>query len=139
MFRKQVNYLRRFLFLDWLRILATLAVVTLHSSTGLVLNNFYEDPSSWWVGNFYESITRWCVPIFVMISGALLLNDSKTYTYKSFLLKRINKILLPLLGWSIIYYCYFVFQGRYSFSILDFFQKLSTNKISNHFWFLYMC
>ncbi|PSL40663.1 surface polysaccharide O-acyltransferase-like enzyme [Planomicrobium soli] len=130
--------MNRFLFLDWLRILATLAVVTLHSSTSFVLTNFHEDSFSWLVGNFYESITRWCVPVFVMISGALLLNDVKTNTYKSFLSKRLSKVLVPLLGWSIIYYGYFVFQGRYSFSLLEFAQNFSTNKISNHFWFIYM-
>lgn len=73
-----------------------------------------------------------------MISGALLLSDSREYTYKSFLTKRISKVFLPLLGWSIIYYFYFVGQERFVFSIPDFIEKFSSNEISNHFWFIYM-
>ena len=130
--------MRRLVFLDWLRILAIVAVLTIHISSGYVLTNFYSSPSSWLAGNFYESLVRWCVPIFVMITGALLLNDPKEYSYKFFLIKRVGKVFTPLLGWSIIYYLYFVFKGEMDFSITEFIRKFSTNGISIHFWYIYM-
>lgn len=130
--------MKRLLFLDWLRILATIAVVTIHISAGVVTANLFNHQTSWLAGNLFESISRWAVPMFVMVSGALLLNDQRVYTYREFLTKRVSKVLIPLIGWSIIYYSYFVYQGYYGFSIIDFTKLFSTNGISIHFWFIYM-
>lgn len=130
--------MKRLVFLDWLRILATIAVVTIHLSAGVVTVNLYNGQTYWLSGNLYESISRWCVPMFVMVSGALLLNDTREYTYKSFLVKRVSKVFIPLLVWSFIYYSYFVYQGYYGFSTTDFLKRFSTNGISIHFWFVYM-
>lgn len=130
--------LKHFLFLDWLRILATIAVITVHISTGFVLANYNDSPATWLAGNFYESVARWCVPIFIMISGALLLSDSRESTYRTFFAKRASKVFVPLLGWSAIYYLYFVSRDRYPAGLLDFITRFSTNDISNHLWFIYM-
>jgi len=73
-----------------------------------------------------------------MISGALLLNDHREVTYKEFLTKRINKIFIPLFGWSAIYYFYNVYIGNYVFSPTSYIEMFSTNGISYHLWFIYM-
>ncbi len=130
--------LKHFLFLDWLRILATIAVVTVHICAGFVLTNYNDSPARWLAGNFYESISRWCVPIFIMISGALMLSDSRESTYRTFFAKRASKVFVPLLGWSAIYYLYYVFQDRYPADMLDFITRFSANDISIHLWFIYM-
>lgn len=130
--------MKRFVFFDWLRILATIGVVVIHIASGTVATNMHDDQLSWLSGNLFESLTRWAVPMFVMISGALLLSDQREYTYKEFLTKRISKVFIPLLGWSIIYYSYFVYVGEYSFSIADFISLFSSNSLSYHFWFVYM-
>lgn len=55
-----------------LRTLATIAVITIHASSTL----FYHRPigsESWWIATFFDTIARFGVPIFLMISGALLL------------------------------------------------------------------
>ena len=62
--------------LDNSRIIAILAVVFLHVSAGVVTESVI-GTESWWVGNLYDSLVRWCVPVFVMISGAVLLDHSK--------------------------------------------------------------
>lgn len=126
------------MFFDWLRILATIAVVTIHISAIFITTNYYEGPSSWLTANFYESFTRWCVPIFVMISGALILSDQREYTYKSFLVKRISKIFIPLLGWSILYFLFYFIQGRVELNPIIFVSRFLNNGISVHFWFIYM-
>lgn len=58
--------------LDVLRIVATLMVILIHTSgkgfAGLIPH--------WWAVNTYESVSRVCVPIFFMITGALLLPRS---------------------------------------------------------------
>lgn len=130
--------MKRLLYLDWLRIFATVAVVTIHVTAGVVTINLFSGQTQWLSGNLFETISRWCVPMFVMVSGALLLNDEREYTYKNFLVKRVSKVFIPLLGWSIIYYSYFVYQGHYAFSVKNFIKRFSTGDIYVHFWFIYM-
>jgi len=60
---------------DVLRIVAAFAVVFLHCSSQRFYDTF---PSTEWeVRNIYDSFVRWCVPIFVMVSGALFLDAKK--------------------------------------------------------------
>ena len=69
----------RILYFDFLRIFATLAVMVLH----VAAQNWYSTSVSsfeWQTFNFFNSIVRWGVPIFVMISGALFLNERETHT-----------------------------------------------------------
>ena len=71
-----VNDKQRVIYLDYLRIAATFCVVVLHISG----QNWYTtsvNSFEWNVLNFYDSIVRWVVPIFVMISGALFLDNEK--------------------------------------------------------------
>lgn len=93
----------RTLYYDYLRLLATFAVILAHVSAQKLQSidvNSYE----WMVINFYDSICRWSVPAFVMISGALLLGRdielSKIYK------KYIPRMICAFFAWSIIYYIF---------------------------------
>jgi surface polysaccharide O-acyltransferase-like enzyme len=131
--------LKRYYFLDWLRILATIFVITIHISVWTVSENLNDHPHSFWLtGNLFETIARCAVPLFVMISGALLLGNEKPLTYKKFMSKRIGKIFFPLLAWSLIYYLYKVYRGDFALSIPGFGSMFLTNSISYHLWFMYM-
>ena len=58
---------------DYLRILASFCVIILHlASQKINFINVYS--KEWQVLNFYDSIVRWTVPVFAMISGALFLS-----------------------------------------------------------------
>ena len=85
--------------LDNSRLIATFAAVFLHVAAGVVV---YSNPGSqyWWAGNIYNSFVRWCVPVFVMVSGALLLNPNKMESMETFYKKRLSRILIPLLFWA---------------------------------------
>ena len=78
---------QRIIYLDLLRVLATIGVIVIH----VCGRGFYGSlfTSSWYYAVFYHSLVRWCVPVFFMISGALFLNPKKTVTYKEILLKYI--------------------------------------------------
>ena len=58
---------------DYLRLIATFAVVVLHVAA-FNWENTDVNGIEWQTFNFYNSIVRWGVPIFVMISGSLFLN-----------------------------------------------------------------
>ncbi|OWP82967.1 hypothetical protein BWK59_13040 [Flavobacterium davisii] len=66
--------------LSWitsLRVLATFSVIFLHSASAILYLYGTISAFDWWIGNIYDSIVRFCVPIFLMISGTLIL--SKDY------------------------------------------------------------
>ena len=76
--------MKRLVYMDWLRVLATIAVVTIHVSAGYVSVLDANNASRWMAGNLFESISRASVPIFVMISGALLLKGQKIFQSENF-------------------------------------------------------
>ncbi|WP_241901942.1 acyltransferase, partial [Vibrio breoganii] len=88
-------------FLSNLRAIAAIAVVLLHSSAKFVTNEYFmNDLQAWWAGNIFDSSTRWCVPIFVMLSGFLLTSGEKEESQYEFYKKRLNKIFIPLIFWT---------------------------------------
>ncbi|OGS69798.1 MAG: hypothetical protein A3G95_00305 [Flavobacteria bacterium RIFCSPLOWO2_12_FULL_31_7] len=84
-----------------LRIIATLSVVIIHVSAPEVVKFGEISSFEWHVANFFDSISRYAVPVFFMISGALLLG--RTFEIKDFLKNRLGKIIPPFLFWSLFY------------------------------------
>ena len=71
---------QRKLYLDLLRIIAISAVVMIHVSASYVTNaNSLLDFT---VGNIFDSVSRLGVPLFLMISGALILDENKEFNCK---------------------------------------------------------
>lgn len=132
--------------LDWinsLRVIATFSVIVLHVAAEIL--NQYGSISNldWWIGNIYDSSVRFCVPIFLMISGALIF--SKTYeSLGDYLRKRVLRILFPFLFWSIIYiavgFILKFYHGEYLSlkEVLKFVFVNLKNGASYHLWYIYM-
>lgn len=92
----------RILYLDILRALSIMAVIFLHACSRFIGKlNMSED--GWYLAMIGDSIARWSVPIFFMISGALLLADNREIKIYSFLRNRCRYILVPFIMWSMIY------------------------------------
>jgi surface polysaccharide O-acyltransferase-like enzyme len=122
------------------RILAIFAVIFLHVAAGVVSTEPIGS-HNWWIANFFDSLSRWCVPVFVMISGALLLNPKKQENLSEFYAKRISRILIPLISWTIIY-CIWVYLGGVvkndPVSMTFLLQSVLQGNPYYHMWFLYM-
>lgn len=110
----------RILYLDYLRVLAILSVIVIHlSAQNLYVADVHT--SEWQAINFYDSIARWCVPVFVMISGALFLG--KEIRIKKLFTKYILRLITAFIFWSALYAIYIggetievlmnFFTGRY--------------------------
>lgn len=92
--------------LDVVRFVAMFTVVCCHCTDPF---NFYPGTApnigeiKLW-GAIYGALLRPCVPLFVMITGALLLpvRGEISVFYK----KRIPRVLWPFLIWSVIYNCF---------------------------------
>jgi len=92
---------KRIYYLDVLRVLATLAVVVLH----VAADRWYGDVGSfsWKVFTGYSGITRFCVPVFFMISGALFLQKEKQVPVKTNYTKYIFRLVIFLLFLAMVY------------------------------------
>lgn len=122
----------RLLWADALRVVAVFAVVMLHSAAPLLVQYRTAGPTSWWVGNAYDSAVRWCVPLFVMLSGALLLQGDRPL--RGFFRRRVRRVVVPLVIWSAVYFWWArLFRGR-SVELADFLE----GPIYYHLWFFYM-
>lgn len=94
---------QRVLFFDLLRCLAAVAVVLIHALgpyRHLMGDIPFED---WSIAVGLNSVSRWAVPVFIMITGALLLSDARPFQAKVFFQKRFAKVLIPFLAWSAFY------------------------------------
>ncbi len=123
---------QRVLCFDILRILAIFFVMVLHVSSG---NWYVTDVNSfqWQMMNFYDSISRWGVPVLVMISGALFL--SRDTAIKKLYTKYILRIVSAFIVWSFVYS--FIFNFVFSRNGISVFL---TSFIRGHYhlWFLFM-
>src|SRR5689334_20516589 len=87
--------------IDLIRTVAIFLVIVIHVATP-VFNEWAHLPASWRTfANIYGSIARMSVPLFFMASGFLLLPRSESIG--DFFAKRVNKVLLPFVVWSIFY------------------------------------
>lgn len=90
---------------DLLRIIAAFSVVVLH-----VCSKYIDlcpvGTMDFNAANFYNSINRFGVPIFVMISGAIFLNPQKQVDTKRLWLHNIFRIFIVYLVWGFLYYLY---------------------------------
>lgn len=95
---------------DLLRVMACFMVVFSHSCDAFVAQ-FDADRASFLTGVFGGSLMRASVPLFVMMTGVLLLPVGQGYDLVSFYRKRIGRILPPLVFWSValplLMYAYF--------------------------------
>lgn len=124
--------LQRTVYLDYLRVFATLAVIILHVAAQ---HWSVVDVASldWQAFNFYDSIVRWTVPVFVMISGSLFI-ENKKHTIKRLYSKTILRIVTAFIFWSA---CYTVVESiNYEMNFESAIACFLTGHY--HMWFLFM-
>ena len=122
--------------IECLRVLAALAVIIVHVSGIYDLNIADHQDPSWWVGNVFDSFARWSVPVFVMISGALLLGGKQEDSLQ-FYQKRYARLIYPLVFWSVFFILVRLATNRNFFlgSIPD---AIFTGTPFAHLWYVYM-
>ncbi|MFM2156348.1 MAG: hypothetical protein RL516_1097 [Bacteroidota bacterium] len=123
--------------LDGIRWLATIAVIVIHVVAPYLYQYGQISIGSWNIYNFIDSLSRFAVPFFVMLSGALLLN--RNISLPDFLKKRFLRILIPFLFWSVIYSVYnYLKNGEQEINYLIYFFNSLKDGASYHFWYIYM-
>lgn len=131
-------------YIDFLRFIAVIAVIMIH-----VLGPFrylYGEIADveWLAAMGFNSMTRWAVPVFMFISGALLLSTEKAFQCEYYLSKRLMKVVVPFIGWTLIYAIIAGFMvndsltGQWVSSItINMLEKAPNEPVWYHLWFFY--
>jgi surface polysaccharide O-acyltransferase-like enzyme len=89
---------------DLIRTLAMVLVILLHASNETLQLLPSGTTTYWWTAVVYKSLALSCVPLFVLLSGALLLQPAKlNEPIRVFLRKRLSRIGLAFAFWSVVY------------------------------------
>jgi surface polysaccharide O-acyltransferase-like enzyme len=126
---------------DLIRTLAIVLVVLLHASNE-VLEASSVPMGYWWTAVVYKSISLSCVPLFVMLSGALLLQPAKlNEPIRVFLWKRLNRIGLAFAFWSGVYTAWSFYITKLPLTLSNISQAIGFDLFSGayyQFWFIYL-
>ncbi len=125
-------------YIDYLRTIAIIAVITIHITAEYYYKFGEINNINWWVANIANSSSRFAVPLFVMISGAVILG--KEISVKQFYKKRASRLLPPFILWSLIYIGFDFFKGVDIDTMIwnlkiGYFSK---GKTGGHLWYLSM-
>lgn len=124
-----------------LRLIALLAVIMLHCSSPLLADYLKSPESQWLAADFYNALTRFAVPVFVMITGVLLLGKEEDVVV--FLKKRLGRVVWPFLFWSLVYIAYAYYNEDISYTgdtrttVQQVLHQLKYGS-SYHLWYVYM-
>ncbi|WP_028357575.1 acyltransferase [Brackiella oedipodis] len=117
--------------IDCIRILASFLVVAVHVSA----TQFFSPGPEWWKVVTVDSLARVAVPLFIMITGALLINDkSLSFAQTS---RRLKRLLQIIVFWGVIYILAYKLWPK---DIAHWYQPITDLLSSNvmyHFWYLY--
>ena len=137
----EVTQSERIQYLDVLRVLSMLAVVFLHTAAGTLRVN--RGSAVWHFANVFTSLATASVPLFFMISGALLLRSPHTVSVSYTLKRRVPRVLIPFLVWSLVAVAYYTFVSWRTKGAPDWSQAveklkhLPSEPTAIHLWFMY--
>lgn len=129
--------MQRKVYCDYLRIISIFAVVVLHVAASN-WNNADVNSFEWQMFNFYDSIVRWGVPIFVMISGSLFLE--RDIPLKKIYSKYVLRMAIAFVAWS--YFYSLMTEGTFDNGIINglkFHLDIASMALGHyHMWFVLM-
>jgi surface polysaccharide O-acyltransferase-like enzyme len=128
------DYVNREIWSDLLRVVCAFIIVWLHCTSGMY-SNFTDDIQKWYGHLYVNCFTAVGVPCFFMISGAFLLKRKQTVDVV--LHRRIPKLLIPLLVWTIFYVLLRRFALNENISIIKTLAAAILDRQFVALWFLY--
>lgn len=87
---------------DIIRIIAIIGVVIIHTTNAVYTRMDFFGGLTWWIAIILDSFSRISIPLFIMLSGYLMLNKNDTLEQS---LKRVlSKIAIPFIFWGFFYF-----------------------------------
>ncbi len=136
---EKLNQLRgRAVPVDLIRTIAIVGVILLHASNDLTIQQMNQfEIIRWTTVDIYQTIGRIGVPLFVMLTGALLLQPSKNESLSVFFKKRWARIGLPWIFWGGAYFAWDFLVEHQAFTSSAIIQGI-LNGPYYQFWYLYL-
>ncbi len=119
---------------DIIRTVAIFMVVAIHSNIAPLAANKGEPV--WYCVLFLQTLCIIAVPLFFMVSGALLLTPEKEISIKELYKSRIPKQAIPFVVWSLVYVSARIVMGKIPFTV-GAFTSLIYEPAYYQFWFMY--
>lgn len=91
---------KRIIWLDFVKFIAIFMMIAVHCTDNVTPAERSEPWYNLW-GSFYGSFMRPAIPLFVMVTGALLLPVEQNIS--AFYKKRLTRLLVPFIIWSLLY------------------------------------
>lgn len=122
--------------IDILRILSVVCVILIHTSTKslqIIGHDIQAAPFTLFINQF----VRFSVPLFFFISGFVLeLNYGNHTNAVTFYRKRLNRLLVPYIFWSFLYFVGFQLSHVWSIGERNFIGALITGTSAYHLYFI---
>ncbi|PBJ95982.1 hypothetical protein CMV24_09135 [Pseudomonas plecoglossicida] len=122
---------------DACRVIAIIGVILIHTAAPMFYSYRSIGLGDFLIANGLDAVARVSVPLFIMLSGALLLGRDVDDRYLS-TIRRVTKVALPLLFWSLVYYSWVTYWGGGKFSIVSGVEQAFQGPVMYHLWFVYM-
>ncbi len=122
--------------IDLLRAVVSFGVIMIHVSADVITEWRAFPRDWWWAANIYDSLVRGCVPVFVMISGALLLPIREDFP--DFFRKRFHRIIIPFIAWTLFYLLWRKYFYEPGLGGAEALRKVAGGNVHFHLWFLYI-
>lgn len=114
------------------RAFAAILVILIHSAS----QDLYVSSPHWWMAAVADAFSRCGVPLFLMLSGSLLIRPD--IHMPTFIKKRVVRILPPLIFWGVAYVLFVRFYWGWTTELtLDDFKKIAYSSPYIHMWYLY--
>ena len=120
--------------LDLIKTIAIITVLMTHISASFVIKFPSSSPEFIW-GNIVDSLSRIGVPLFLMVSGSLFLDEDKSFNVKTFFRKHLLVMSALLIFWSLIYGVFYHFLC--GVGVWDYILNFS-GTLYPHIWYMYM-
>ena len=111
--------------------MAIMGIVFCHASVFFL--TFGVDNADFYSVAFFNCLRDFSIPVFVMLSGALLLNRNESF--KAFFKKRLSRLLVPFLFWALVY---IIYSHNYTFSNICNIIFGHSGGLGVTFWFVWM-
>ena len=119
---------------DVCRCVAMLGVIVIHAGAPAFYQFGKLAPLDWWAVNFLDAFSRPAVPLFVMLSGALLLRRDGAPVTLAEVFRRVLKIGVPLVAWSVFYV---LWTAGFTVDAAAL-RAIVRGPVMYHLWFCYM-
>ncbi len=121
-------------YFDHLRLIAAISVIYMHVAAGPLRLPICAD---WQVINVFTCIGFTAVPLFFMMSGYLLLSNPKTENIDVLFKKRLPKLLIPLISWTVVALLWLFLLDRSPANLFQKFIASLKTPAYVHFWYVY--